>query len=213
MFTGIIEKIGTVCEFKKLGETGTLHIAQPELCAELTPGESVAVSGVCLTVRRKSSGTFEAELSNETLARSSLGLLKSGDLVNLERSLLPTTRLGGHFVQGHVDGIAHVLSTRAEAGFAQYQFSLPSQLKRYVVEKGSIAVDGISLTVARLQFRSFEVAIIPHTFAQTNLSRRSVGEVVNLECDVLAKYVESLLGNQKEQPEILTEQYLKDRGY
>ena len=213
MFTGIIEKIGTVCEFKKLGETGTLHIAQPELCAELTPGESVAVSGVCLTVRRKSSGTFEAELSNETLARSSLGLLKSGDLVNLERSLLPTTRLGGHFVQGHVDGIAHVLSTRAEAGFAQYQFSLPSQLKRYVVEKGSIAVDGISLTVARLQFRSFEVAIIPHTFVQTNLSRRSVGEVVNLECDVLAKYVESLLGNQKEQPEILTEQYLKDRGY
>src|SRR6187455_2425356 len=162
MFTGIIEKIGTVCEFKKLGETGTLHIAQPELCAELTPGESVAVSGVCLTVRRKSSGTFEAELSNETLARSSLGLLKSGDLVNLERSLLPTTRLGGHFVQGHVDGIAHVLSIRAETGFAQYQFSLPSQLKRYVVEKGSIAVDGISLTVARLQFRSFEVAIIPH---------------------------------------------------
>jgi riboflavin synthase len=213
VFTGIIEKIGTVREFQKLGETGFLDIAQPELSAELALGESVSVNGVCLTVRGKNSGTFEAELSNETLARSSLGLLKSGDFVNLERSLLPTTRLGGHFVQGHVDGIAHVLSIRADGGFAQYQFSLPSQLQRYVVEKGSIAVDGISLTVAQLQFRSFEVAIIPHTFGQTNLSSRSIGDVVNLECDVLAKYVESLLGSQKERPEILTEQYLKDRGY
>jgi riboflavin synthase len=178
-------------------------------------GESVAANGVCLTVRSKTPQGFLSELSSETLSRSSLGALRPGDLVNLERPLLPTMRLGGHFVQGHVDGVGKVVSMNTEGSFAVSEFSLPSQMRRYVVEKGSIAVDGISLTVASLRSGSFTVALIPHTLENTNLQTRKVGDSVNLECDILAKYVESLLERRSEPEKTnpLSEEYLRERGY
>ena len=178
-------------------------------------GDSIAVNGVCLTVRRLSSGRFQAELSEETLKRSSLGNLKKQSLVNLERPLLAASRLGGHFVQGHVDAVGKVLAIRVDGEFAVWKFFLPDFIERYVVEKGSIAIDGISLTVASLTKGAIEVALIPHTLENTNLRMRQTGDEVNFECDVLAKYVESML-KQRENNQArsqLTEQYLKDRGY
>jgi riboflavin synthase len=174
----------------------------------------VAVNGVCLTVREQTGEFFRVEISAESLERSNLGELKEGAEVNLERPLTPASRLGGHFVQGHVDGVSRVLSIESRNGFGVWEFSLPPGLKSYVVEKGSIAVDGISLTVAKLKEQSFEVALVPHTFENTNLRNYMVGGTVNLEADVLAKYVESFLGNRADaKKSILTEEYLREQGY
>jgi len=215
MFTGIIEEVGKVKVLRFIRNTAALEIEATRTLEDLQPGASIAVNGVCLTVRGRARQGFQAELSQETLARSSLGQLKQGSWVNLERPLLATSRLGGHFVQGHVDSVGTVLAIDSEDDFAFYQFSLPPEIQPYVVEKGSIAVDGISLTVARLRHDSFQVAIIPHTLENTNLSTRRVGDLVNLECDVLAKYVESVL---KQRPELkkksaLTVESLKEQGY
>jgi riboflavin synthase len=215
MFTGIIEEVGHVDTLKRHRTSGVLEVRAAKVLESLQLGDSIAVNGVCLTVRHHSSSGFQAELSQETLDRSSLGDLKKGSLVNLERPLLATSRLGGHFVQGHVDAVGKVLSARADGEFAVWKFHLPDSIERYVVEKGSIAVDGISLTVASLTKGAFEVALIPHTLQNTNLRTREIGDAVNLECDVLAKYVESMLKQRKVRPakSQLTEEYLKDRGY
>jgi riboflavin synthase len=215
MFTGLIEEVGVIQSFQLQGETATIEIQAQKVTAELREGDSIAVNGTCLTVTGSSPKSFLAELSQETLARTNLGRVQPGNRVNLERPLLPTSRLGGHFVQGHVDGIARVTSIHADGRFALYEFRFPSELRHYIVEKGSIAVDGISLTVAKLDKHSFQVAIIPHTLNNTNLPERQVGDSVNLECDILAKYVEALSNRQKESDARppLTLQYLKDQGY
>lgn len=215
MFTGIIEAVGSVRTLQRSGSTAALEIGATQVLDGLSPGDSIAVNGVCLTVRKLSSRGFLTELSAETLNRSSLGELKPSSLVNLERPLLPTSRLGGHFVQGHVDGVGKVLAMRKEEEFAVGEFSLPASLRRYVVEKGSIAVDGISLTVAALKNGSFEVALIPHTLQNTNLQSSQPGSSVNLECDVLAKYVESFLNRNPARVahSPLTVEYLRDKGY
>jgi riboflavin synthase len=215
MFTGIIEEVGRVEALKKRGTSAVLEVRAARVLQAMQLGDSIAVNGVCLTVRRQSPESFQAELSEETLNRSSLGNLKKGSLVNLERPLLATSRLGGHFVQGHVDGVGKVLAIRSDGDFAVWKFLLPSSIARYLVEKGSIAVDGISLTVAALTQGAFEVALIPHTLEHTNLRTRQIGDAVNLECDVLAKYVESMLKQREGTPKNprLTEQYLKDHGY
>jgi len=215
MFTGIIEEVGKVKSVQISSSPAAIEIEAARVLESLEPGDSVAVNGTCLTVRTKKKRSFRAELSQETLVRTNLGQLPPGNRVNLERALLPTTRLGGHFVQGHIDGVAKVLTIESENGFAFYRFSLPSPIKPYVVEKGSIAVDGISLTVSRLEGDSFQVAIIPHTLENTNLGERRIGDLVNLECDVLAKYVESLLSHRAnlEKRSGLTVEYLKERGY
>lgn len=215
MFTGIIEEVGDVDALSRRGTAALLEIRATKVLEGMQLGDSIAVNGVCLTVRRLPSGSFQAELSEETLNRSSLGNLKKGNLVNLERPLLATSRLGGHFVQGHVDAVGKVMAIRVDGDFALWKFLLPDSIERYVVEKGSIAIDGISLTVASLTKGAIDVALIPHTLENTNLRTRQIGDEVNLECDVLAKYVESMLkqreGNQGKSR--LTEQYLKDRGY
>ncbi|PYV44080.1 MAG: riboflavin synthase [Acidobacteria bacterium] len=207
MFTGIIEEVGKVKSVQISSSPAAIEIEAARVLESLEPGDS--------TVRTKKKRSFQAELSQETLVRTNLGQLPPGNRVNLERALLPTTRLGGHFVQGHIDGVAKVLTIESENGFAFYRFSLPSPIKPYVVEKGSIAVDGISLTVSRLEGDSFQVAIIPHTLENTNLGERRIGDLVNLECDVLAKYVESLLSHAAnlEKRSGLTVEYLKERGY
>jgi riboflavin synthase len=215
MFTGLIEQVGTVRSLQVRGSTALAEIAAQGMTQGLREGDSIAVNGTCLTVAGLSQQGFNAELSEETLSRTSFGEMQPGSKVNLERPLLPTTRLGGHFVQGHVDGVGKVASIQSENGFACYEFSFPADLQPYIVEKGSIAVDGISLTVARLRRHSFQVAVIPHTLANTNLRDRRVGDSVNLECDILAKYVESLLSYRAESKKgpTLTFEYLKERGY
>jgi len=215
MFTGIIEEVGNVKSVQISGSTAAIEIEAARVLESLQPGDSMAVNGTCLTVRSKRPQFFLAELSHETLARTNLRQLQPGNRVNLERALLPTTRLGGHFVQGHVDGVGKVLTIESENEFAFYRFSLPSPMKPYVVEKGSIAVDGISLTVSKLDSDSFQVAIIPHTLENTNLGERQTGDLVNIECDLLAKYVESLLnhGASSNRTSGLTVEYLKEQGY
>ena len=215
MFTGIIEEVGHADALSRRGTSAVLEVLATRVLEGMQLGDSIAVNGVCLTVRRQSSGRFQVELSEETLNRSSLGSLKGGTLVNLERPLLATSRLGGHFVQGHVDAVGKVLTIRTDGEFAVWKFLLPDSIERFVVEKGSIAVDGISLTVASLTSEAFEVALIPHTLENTNLRTRQIGDEVNLECDILAKYVESMLKQRKNRPSKsqLTEEYLKERGF
>src|SRR5262249_30875182 len=215
MFTGLVEEVGTIQSFQLRGATAVAEIAARNLTPGLREGDSIAVNGACLTVIGLTQQGFSAELSQETLARTSFGEMQPGSKVNLERPLLPTTRLGGHFVQGHVDGVGKVIGIHPEQGFARYEFSFPADLQPYIVEKGSIAVDGISLTIASLARCSFQVAIIPHTLANTNLPGRHVGDSVNLECDILAKYVASLSGYRAEPKKgsTLTFEYLKEQGY
>ena len=214
MFTGIIEEVGKIQQVSLTGKTGDVRIGASRILEGLQPGDSISVNGVCLTVRDVNAKGFLAEISEETLARTSFARSKKGDPVNLERPLLPTSRLGGHFVQGHVDGIGKLQLIQSDGGFAVYRLSLPEFLQPYVVEKGSIAVDGVSLTVARLGPDYFEVALIPHTLENTNLAGRRAGDWVNLECDVLAKYVESLLkGRETAKKAPLTVEYLREQGY
>jgi riboflavin synthase len=157
---------------------------------------------------------FQVEISSETLKRTNLGETKIGSDVNLERPLTPGSRLGGHFVQGHVDGTGQVLSIESREGFGVWKFSFPKELRPYIVEKGSISVNGVSLTVAKLTEQSFEVALVPHTLENTNFHNFVVGRTVNLEVDVLAKYVESLLAKRSNSNKpLLSEEYLKEQGY
>ena len=215
MFTGIIQDVGRVKSLKRLGDSARLEALAPGLSLEVRPGDSVAVNGACLTVTGRGGKGFQADLSRETLERSNLGNLASGDTINLELPLLPTERLGGHFVQGHVDAVARVVRIERQQAFALFRFSLPAGMRAYVVEKGSIAVDGISLTVSSLGKSFFEVAIIPHTLEHTNLSQRKPGDRVNLECDILAKYVEAALSHRRPNGsrDGLTARHLRDQGY
>ena len=194
MFTGIIEELGEVVGRDELTDAAQLVIHGPTVTADARPGDSIAVNGVCLTVVRVlADGRFSADVMRETLDRSSLRVLQVGDSVNLERAVAVGDRLGGHVVQGHVDGTGEVLSRSPAEHWEVVRITLPNALARYVVEKGSIAVDGISLTVAALGADFFEVSLIPTTRELTTLGRAAVGTPVNLEVDVIAKYVERLL--------------------
>jgi riboflavin synthase len=191
MFTGIVEETGEVAAFER-GEAGArLRVAARVVTADLPVGGSVAVNGCCLTAVTVTVDGFEADLSPETLARTNLGELTAGARVNLERPLLPSSRLSGHFVQGHVDGTGEFLALEP-LGDGNWRLCVraPRDLLPYLVHKGSVAIDGVSLTVAALVDDVVEVAVIPHTFEQTNLGARRPGERVNLEADILAKYVE-----------------------
>jgi len=194
MFTGIIEEIGEVVEIKEAGDFRAIHVRGKTVFDDLKIGSSIAVNGVCLTVRSIATTVFTAEMSRETLDRTSLGNLARGSIVNLERPMRAESRFGGHIVQGHVDGIGWIRKFDREGDAWNLKIEYPAAGARYIVEKGSIAVDGISLTVADLQGSSvFSVAIIPHTFENTNLKMSKTGDPVNLEFDVIAKYVETLI--------------------
>lgn len=194
MFTGIIEELGEVVEVVDLGSAARLTARGPLVTADANHGDSIAVNGVCLTVTAASDGTFTADVMAETLHRSTLGDLKIGTPVNLERSVTLQTRLGGHLVQGHVDGTATVIDRRSDENWDVVRFDLPAEFARYVAEKGSIALDGVSLTVSAVGNDWFEVSLIPTTLALTNLGTKDVGARVNVEADVIAKYTERLLG-------------------
>jgi riboflavin synthase len=192
MFTGIIEEVGEIVGLEDALNFRTIRVRAKTVTDDLRPGSSVAVSGVCLTARSLDSTTFTADLSRETLERTTLGALGKGTLVNLERPLRADSRLGGHIVQGHVDGVGQIRQFERQADAWTLQVVFPPVATRYIVEKGSIAVDGISLTVASLRDNTFSIAIIPHTFDNTNLRSAKAGDSVNLEYDIVAKYVEAL---------------------
>jgi riboflavin synthase len=192
MFTGLVQSLGTIEQEVPSEEGVRLTVVTP-LAAELAEGDSIAVNGVCLTATHVDAEKFAADVMNETLARTSLQAVGPGSAVNLELPLRASDRLGGHIVQGHVDGIGTVLSA-ADDGFARrIEVEAPAEVLRYVVEKGSIAVDGVSLTVASVAQRSFNVSLIPETLTRTNLGVAEPGTQVNLEVDVVAKYVERLV--------------------
>jgi len=194
MFTGIIEELGKVLEIQDSGDFRTIAIAGRTVFDDLHIGSSIAVNGVCLTVRSISDRAFSAEMSRETIDRTSLGNLRKGAVVNLERPMRADSRFGGHIVQGHVDGVGRIRRFDRQGDAWDLKIEYPAFGSPYVVEKGSIAVDGISLTVAALQdSRTFSVAIIPHTFENTNLQAAKPDDPVNLEFDVVAKYIENLL--------------------
>ena len=194
MFTGIEAELGEVTGVEHHGDAAGLTIRGSTEGVAL--GESIAVNGVCLTVTGILGGTFTADVMGETLNRSGLGALTPGDPVNLERSVRLADRMGGHLVQGHVDATATIISRTPAGHWDQVRISLPGSIARYVVEKGSIAVDGVSLTVSALGDGWFEVGLIPETLKRTTLGTRKPGDVVNLEVDVIAKYVERLLAQE-----------------
>jgi riboflavin synthase len=197
MFTGIVEELGEVVRWSDTADDSALvAVRGPLVASDARHGDSIAVNGVCLTVVEVSGDVFTADVMGETLRRSALGALAPGDPVNLERAATLGTRLGGHLVQGHVDGVAPVLSRQPSAQWDTVRFALPDPVARYVVEKGSITVDGVSLTVAAIGPDWFEVGLIPTTLKLTTLGHKETGDHVNLEVDVIAKYVERLMGER-----------------
>jgi riboflavin synthase len=195
MFTGIIEALATVRDARDDGSGGrVLAVRDPGVAPELVIGESVAVNGACLTVVGRDTESFGFEVGPETLLKTNLGTLRPGDRVNLERSLRVGDRLGGHFVQGHIDGVGTIAERRHQGEFEIYRFRCPTELTRLMVPKGSIAVDGVSLTLVDVGSDFFTIMLIPHTLANTTLGLKKPGDSVNLEADMLAKHVAKFLG-------------------
>lgn len=193
MFTGIVEELGEIVAIERGAESAVVTVRGPLVTGDAARGASIAVNGVCLTVVEHDRETFSVDVMAETLNRSCLGSLRPGALVNLERAMTASARFGGHIVQGHVDGTARILARRPGDRWEVVQLTLPPELSRYVVEKGSITVDGVSLTVADVTDDTFSVSLIPTTLELTTLGNKGVGDDVNLEVDVIAKYVERLL--------------------
>lgn len=197
MFTGIIEGVGKLAVREDRGGDARFTFAVGSLPFDhVQLGESIAVNGVCLTAVEFDVGSFQADASNETLALTTLGALPVGAALNLERAMRPSDRLGGHLVSGHVDGIGRVLSVHDDARAQRWRFAAPPALLKYIAKKGSICVDGVSLTVNEADGEGFEVALIPHTVAHTRFAETGVGDAVNLEIDLVARYVERLLGER-----------------
>ena len=193
MFTGLIKDIGTIKAIRRNSEGSEIDIESKALISEINIDDSVATNGVCLTATKTSDACFTVQAVHVTLKKSNLGDLKVGSKVNLELALRPMDRLGGHFVQGHVNGIGKFLGAKSFGKNWECEFSVPNELFKYIIDEGSIAIDGISLTVAKVKDASFIVSIIPHTYTNTTLGQKSSGETVNIEVDMMAKYLENFL--------------------
>ena len=215
MFTGIIEEVGTVERIQKGQHSAVLTIRASVVLEGTKIGDSIAVNGTCLTVTDLQDGRFLADVMHETLNRSSLAHITGGSHVNLERAMAADGRFGGHIVAGHVDGVGKVLSTRRDDTAVWYTIGAEPAVMRYIVEKGSVTVDGISLTVAQVWTDRFTVSVIPHTQEQTILKERTKGDLVNLETDVIGKYVEKLMQPAEEQPgqSRITKEFLSQNGF
>lgn len=212
MFTGIIQTVGSVARLEPRGGDVRLHVDTAGLdLSDVQLGDSIAVSGVCLTAIALGERGFAADVSNETLSLTTLGQLKAGDPVNLEKALRLADRLGGHLVSGHVDGVGKVVSVTADARSQRWTFEVPADLARYIAHKGSICIDGTSLTVNEVAGARFGVNLIPHTVAHTAFHARHAGDAVNIEVDVIARYVERLIGSG--QAPRLDEAFLKQHGF
>lgn len=214
MFTGIIEELGTLRSIKKGEKSSKLVIGASLVLKDTKIGDSIAVNGVCLTVTQLGHDEYEADVMAETVARSTLGLLTAGTKLNLERAMLANGRFGGHIVSGHIDGTGKISEIQKEDNAVWYTIKTENNLLRYIVEKGSITIDGISLTIAYVDGDCFKVSVIPHTRHMTNLSYHKIGDSVNLECDVLGKYIEKLMLPKKEEKKTnLSEAFLIENGF
>jgi riboflavin synthase len=212
MFTGIIEEIGNIREIRRAGNASQLTVTASKVCSGLKTGDSINTNGVCLTVVRFTQGEFTVDVMPETMQRTNLGALRPGSPVNLERALTLSARLGGHLVSGHIDGTGRLEQTWTEDHAAWFRIGAPAGIMRYIVEKGSVAVDGISLTVVDADAGSFTVSVIPHTQQETTITGRKPGDRLNIECDVIAKYTEKLLGKQG-RPRGIDEGFLAEHGF
>ncbi len=212
MFTGIVEEVGELVALQRGARSFTLKVRARKVLEGTQVGDSIATNGVCLTVTQMGGEYFEADVMPETVERTALGELRPGDGVNLERALTLSTRLGGHLVAGHIDATGRISERREDDTALWLRIEAPASILRYVVEKGSIAIDGVSLTVARLDSHSFSVSLIPHTQGATTLHQRRIGERVNLENDMIVKYVEKLMGPSAA-PKGLSFDFLKEHGF
>lgn len=215
MFTGIIEEIGIIKNVKKNNKSSIITIQGKRIFEDINIGDSISVNGVCLTVTTFSNEIFTADVMNETLSRSSLSSLQNGSYVNLERAMSASGRFGGHIVSGHIDGTGKIIKIKRDDNAIWYTVTVEDNLIKYIVEKGSIAIDGISLTVVNVNENSFSVSIIPHTSQETILSNRLVGDIVNIENDIIGKYVEKLITfekNKKDESNI-TMDFLINNGF
>lgn len=214
MFTGIIEEVGKINSIKINGKSAKIIISANKVLEDTKLGDSIATNGVCLTVTNLDKNTFEADVMTETMNRTNLSSLKTSSCVNLERAMIANGRFGGHIVSGHVDGTGVIENYKKDENATWVTISADDEILKYVVEKGSICIDGISLTVAYVDDRCFKVSIIPHTGDETTLLKNQIGGVVNLECDVIGKYVEKLLGFQKkEKKSNISEDFLRSNGF
>lgn len=216
MFTGIVEETGRIIDIKKGAKSSVLHISGDLIFEDLKIGDSVAVNGVCLTATKLMDNSFYADVMNETLQRSSLGALKKNSLVNLERAMAADGRFGGHIVSGHIDGTGTISKIAKDDNAVWYTIKTTDKLMRYIVEKGSIAIDGISLTVAKVGRDDFSVSVIPHTIRETILDTKGVGSVVNLENDIVGKYIEQFLNKpeaEEENKSGITLEFLAKAGF
>lgn len=215
MFTGIVEEIGTIAHIQRGQYSARLTIRATKVLEDAKLGDSIAVNGICLTVTSVDAGTFQADVMHETLNRSTLAKLKQGSCVNLERAMSANGRLGGHIVSGHVDGMGRIVEIRQDDTAIWYTIQTETAIMRYIIEKGSVAIDGISLTVARVEADRFSVSAIPHTVQETILKERREGDCVNLENDMIGKYIEKLLQPVTETPTQgrITMDFLNRHGY
>lgn len=213
MFTGIIEELGVIRSIRPGAHSSVLTVGAALVLSDLKIGDSVAVNGVCLTATNRDGGSFTADVMHETLNRSTLGALVSGSPVNLERAMPVGGRFGGHIVSGHIDGVGTITSVRRDDIALWYTVQAAPELLWYVVEKGSVAIDGISLTVASVERERFSVSLIPHTAAVTTLGRKRPGDQVNLETDIIGKYVEKLFQRRKETGAGITLDFLTENGF
>jgi riboflavin synthase len=213
MFTGIIEEVGTVSEFKKLSNGAKLKIKCKTILEDINIGDSISINGCCQTVTEIFSDGFAVDVSDETLRITTFKNLKNADSVNLERALTPTSRMGGHIVQGHVDGTGKFISAEKKSEFYDMTFEITDDLNRYIVKKGSISINGISLTVANINNNQIAVAVIPHTYQNTTMNLLKPNDIVNIETDVLGRYVEKFLSSRDNNSSNLTEDFLKENGF
>ncbi|UCZ54704.1 riboflavin synthase [Bacillus shivajii] len=217
MFTGIIEEKGTILQMRQTGDAVVMKIAAKKVLSDVNLGDSIAVNGVCLTVTSYNDSAFTVDLMPETVRHTSLRNLSNGSYVNLERAMAANGRFGGHFVSGHVDGVGTIRQKRHEHNAVYYEIEIANELRKYMMMKGSVCVDGTSLTIFGLSEDSFTISIIPHTIQETIIGEKEPGDIVNIECDMLAKYMEQLLyyrtSNDETSSEKLTESFLKEHGF
>ncbi|ANB61289.1 riboflavin synthase [Anoxybacteroides amylolyticum] len=214
MFTGIIEEVGTIEQMKQAGEAIVFTIGAKKILADVKLGDSIAVNGVCLTVTSFTPRTFTVDVMPETVRATSLRTLARGAKVNLERAMAANGRFGGHFVSGHVDGVGEIIRKEPVANAVYYEIKVPKPLRKYMIVKGSVAIDGTSLTIFGLTDDTLTISLIPHTRAETILGDKQVGDIVNIECDVIGKYVEQFLGQKEEKTSsAITLEFLETHGY
>lgn len=213
MFTGIIEEVGTLEEIITGNGFGVMKVKCSRVLEDTKIGDSISTNGVCLTVREKDALSFSADVMGETLEKTNLGSLKIGDKLNLERALRLSDRLGGHIVSGHIDGIGEIVSIEEKSDGTWFTISASQDVLRYVIYKGSISIDGISLTVAYVDNQAFKVSVIPHTLENTILCNKKINSKVNLECDLVGRYIEKLFAQKEENKSNITMEFLKNNGF